>query len=162
MLPVSHFLLPYTPPQWDTSSACTSLSYDVSDKQLNLLQLSLRLLQGIRCQYCSDSVEKLPAKQETWVQSLGWDDPPEKGSSPTPVFFPGKSHGHRSLAGHSPCGGKESDMTKQLTYTHTHTHTIDQCVLGEIDEAILGKYNLPSSYGNQGCSKSQRTGAGSG
>ena len=25
---------------------------------------------------------------------------------PTPVFLPGKSHGQRSLAGHSPWGGK--------------------------------------------------------
>ena len=30
----------------------------------------------------------------------------------TPVFLPGESHGQRSLAGYSPCGHKESDMTK--------------------------------------------------
>ena len=24
-------------------------------------------------------VENLPGMQETWVQSLGWEDPPEKG-----------------------------------------------------------------------------------
>ena len=30
---------------------------------------------------------------------------------PTPVFLPGKSHGQRSLAGYSPWGRKESDMT---------------------------------------------------
>ena len=41
----------------------------------------------------------LPAKQETWVQSLGWEDPPEKGMQPTPVFLPGKFHGQRSLVG---------------------------------------------------------------
>ena len=29
----------------------------------------------------------------------------------TPVFLPGKSHGERSLAGYSPWGCKESDMT---------------------------------------------------
>ena len=32
---------------------------------------------------------------------------------PTPVFLPGKSHGQRSLAGTSPRGCKESDMTDQ-------------------------------------------------
>ena len=32
----------------------------------------------------------------------------------TPVFLPGKSHGLRSLAGYSPWGHKESDMTEQL------------------------------------------------
>ena len=26
-----------------------------------------------------------------WVQSLGWDDPLEKGWYPTPVLLPGKS-----------------------------------------------------------------------
>ena len=34
---------------------------------------------------------------------------------PTPVFLPGKSHGHRSLAGYSPWDPKESDTTE---YTH--------------------------------------------
>ena len=33
---------------------------------------------------------------------------------PTPVFLPGKSHGQRSLAGYSPWGRKESDMTERL------------------------------------------------
>ena len=26
-------------------------------------------------------VENLPAMQETWVQSLGWEDPPDKGKA---------------------------------------------------------------------------------
>jgi len=33
---------------------------------------------------------------------------------PTPVFLPGESHGQRSLAGYSPCGLKELDMTKVI------------------------------------------------
>ena len=33
---------------------------------------------------------------------------------PIPVFLPGKSHGHRSLAGYSPSGHKESDMTEWI------------------------------------------------
>ena len=33
----------------------------------------------------------------------------------TPVFFPGKSHGQRSLGGYSPWGCKESDMTERLS-----------------------------------------------
>ena len=37
---------------------------------------------------------------------------------PTPVFLPGKSHGQRSLAGYSPWGPKELDMTE-----HACTHT---------------------------------------
>ena len=34
---------------------------------------------------------------------------------PALVFFPGKSHGQRSLAGYSPWGCKELDMTEQQT-----------------------------------------------
>ena len=59
-------------------------------------------------------VKCLPAMQETWVQSLGQEDPLEKEMQPTPVFLPGKFHGWRSLAGYSPWGCKESDMTEQL------------------------------------------------
>ena len=33
------------------------------------------------------------------------------------------SHGQRSLAGYSPEGCKESDVTEANTHTHTHTHT---------------------------------------
>ena len=34
---------------------------------------------------------------------------------PTPIFLPEKSHGQRNLAGYSPKGHKDSDMTEQLT-----------------------------------------------
>ena len=37
-------------------------------------------------------VKNLPAMRETWVQSLGWEDPLEKGKA-TPVFWPGEFHG---------------------------------------------------------------------
>ena len=52
-------------------------------------------------------------------QSLGREDPLEKGMATlsTPVFFPGKFQGQRNLAGYSPWGCKESDMTEQLS-TH--------------------------------------------
>ena len=30
----------------------------------------------------AQAVKNLPAKQETWVLSLGWEDPLEEGSSP--------------------------------------------------------------------------------
>ena len=46
------------------------------------------------------TVKNLPAIQDTWVQSLGQEDPLEKGmANPLPVFLPGESHGQRSLAG---------------------------------------------------------------
>ena len=33
---------------------------------------------------------------------------------PTPVFWPGKFHGQRSLVGHSPWGCKEADTPERL------------------------------------------------
>ena len=32
-------------------------------------------------------VENLPGMQETWVQSLGWEDPPEKGMATHSSMF---------------------------------------------------------------------------
>ena len=46
-------------------------------------------------------VKNLPAVQETQVQSLGPEDPLEKGMA-TLVFLLGESHGQRSMAGYSP------------------------------------------------------------
>ena len=39
--------------------------------------------------------------------------PWRRGWQPAPVFLPGESHGHRSLAGYSPWGHKESDTTER-------------------------------------------------
>ena len=53
--------------------------------------------------------------QETWVRSLGQEDPWRREWQPNPVFLPGESHEQRSLAGYSPWGPKELDMTEQLS-----------------------------------------------
>ena len=39
---------------------------------------------------------------------------------PTPVFLPGESHGQSGLAGYSPWGHTESDMTERLTLSWAH------------------------------------------
>ena len=52
-------------------------------------------------------VKNPPAMQKTWVQSLGWEDPLEKGKA-TPSSI---------LAWRIPWGGKESD---RLTNFHFH------------------------------------------
>ena len=56
-------------------------------------------------------VKNLPAMQETGVRKNPW----RRQWQPTPVFLPGESHGQRNLAGYSPWGHKELDMTEQLT-----------------------------------------------
>ena len=50
--------------------------------------------------------------KETWIQSLGWEDPLEKEIATHCSFLAWKSQGQRSLAGYSPWGPKESDMTE--------------------------------------------------
>ena len=60
-------------------------------------------------------VKNLPATQETqetWVQSLGREDPLEREMATTPVFLTEKSHGQRILAGYHPMSHKELDMTE--------------------------------------------------
>ena len=57
----------------------------------------------------------LPTTQETWVQSLGQENPLEGAWQPTPVFLPGVSHGQRSRAGYSPWGRTEPDTTERLS-----------------------------------------------
>ena len=46
--------------------------------------------------------------QESWVWSLGQEDPLRRAWHPTPVFLPGESHGQRSMVGYSPWSHKES------------------------------------------------------
>ena len=58
-------------------------------------QLTSLVAQMVKC---------LLTMQETWVRSQGWEDPLEKEMAPTPVLFPGKSHGQGSLVGNSPWG----------------------------------------------------------
>ena len=53
---------------------------------------------------------------DPWVRKIPW----RRKCPPTPVFLPGKFHGHRSL-------GLQSMMQQKVrhnwVYTHTHTHT---------------------------------------
>ena len=72
-------------------------------------------------------VKNLPAMQETWVQSLGWEDPLENGTLPTLAFWLGEFHGQRSLEGYSPWGHKELDMTKRLSPPF-RVHRVDDAI----------------------------------
>ena len=64
----------------------------------------------------AQTVKNLPAMWETWVWSMGWEDPPWRRKwLPTPVFLPGEFHGQRCLAGYSLWGRKELDTTEWLT-----------------------------------------------
>ena len=60
---------------------------------------------------------------DPWIRKIHW----RRKWQSTPVFLPGKFHGHRSLVDFSPWGHKESDKTEHTcgracAHTHTHTH----------------------------------------
>ena len=80
-------------------------------------------------------VKNLSGIQETWVQSLGQEDPWRRKWQPTPVFLPGESHGQRSQAGCSPWGHKEWDMTEWLTISIEYSslcYTVEPCWLSTL------------------------------
>ena len=56
-------------------------------------------------------VENLPAMQEIWVQSLGWEDPLEEGMATHSSVLAWRITWTESLEDYSSCGCKESDMT---------------------------------------------------
>ena len=54
-----------------------------------------------------------------WVRKIPW----RTKWLPTPVFLPGKFYGQRSLAGYSPWGCKELDITKYPLPPSIEIHT---------------------------------------
>ena len=58
-------------------------------------------------------VKNLPATQETWIRSLGWEDSPGGGhDNPLQCSCLENPHEQRSLADYSPWNCKESDTTE--------------------------------------------------
>ena len=53
--------------------------------------------------------------QETQVQSLGQEDPLEKGKTTHSSILAWRIHGQKSLVGYSLWGCKESDTAERLT-----------------------------------------------
>ena len=90
--------------------------------------------------------------QESWVQSLGWEDPLEKGLATHSSILAGEFHGQRNLAGYSPRSCKESDATERLThrqYTNSLTNLIHHrwqvftsppCILTQKGASVWHRY----------------------
>ena len=89
-------------------------------------------------------VKHLPAMQETWVQSLGREDPLEKGMVTHSSILPGESHGQRSLAGHSKRSHKELETTEQLTLSCDVTSL--KTMLSISQQKKIELESLPGSY----------------
>ena len=64
-------------------------------------------------------VKNLPAVRETQVWFLGQEIPLRRKGQPTPVLFPGKSNGQRSLVGCSPWGHRvRQEVATEQEYSH--------------------------------------------
>ena len=74
--------------------------------------------EATRTSLVAQLIKNPPAMRETWVRTLGWEDPLEEERLPTPVFWPGEFHGL-----YSPWGCKELDMTERL-HTFLSMHSI--------------------------------------
>ena len=88
----------------------------IAPKWINILRNKLNK----RASLVPQMVKNLPAMQETQLWFLGQEDPLEKGMAIHKRFLPGEFHGQRSVAGYSPWGCKESDMTEQLKKKGDH------------------------------------------
>ena len=84
--------------------------------------------QYIRTSLVAQMVKRLSTMRETWVRSLGWEDPLRRKWQSIPVLLPGKSHGQKSLAGYSPWGHKELDTTEWLHFTLMQYIALYMCV----------------------------------
>ena len=60
-------------------------------------------------------IKNPPAMRETWVGSLGWEDPLEEGMATHSSILAWRIPMDR---GYSPCGRKESGMTERLSIVH--------------------------------------------
>ena len=95
---------------------------NVCTEQWNLLSLRRKeiLTHATTCGFPGGSVVKnLPASEGDTgdlgsTLGLRWS-PGGRNGNPLHLFLPGKFHGQRSLAGYSPWGCKELDMTEQLS-----------------------------------------------
>ena len=78
-------------------------------------------------------VNNSPAMQETWVQSLGWEDPWRRERLPTPVFWPGEFHGL-----YNPWGRKDKTRLSDFHFTQ------------EDPKAQGDEVACPGSHGKEG------------
>ena len=85
-----------------------------------------------RASLVAQMIKNLPARQETWVPSLGQENPLEKVMATYSSILPGESQGQSSLAGYGPWGRKESGTTERLTH-NTHIKAI--AVVREMDSS---------------------------
>ena len=75
---------------------------------------------------------------ETWIRSLGWEDPLEKEMVTHSSILAWESHGRRSLVGYSPWGRKELDTTERL-------HSLTSLIGGTCVKSVVTSPLLPTN-----------------
>ena len=90
------------------------------DKHINLKFVNLTIY--TRASLVAQVVKSLPAMQETWVQSMGWDDPLEKEMATHSRNLAWKIPQMEEPGRYSPWDHKESDTTEQLHFHHLYRY----------------------------------------
>ena len=78
-------------------------------------QILLLAIISLGAPLVAQTTKNLPAMKETWVLSLGQQDPLEKGMATNSTIPAWEIPWTEVLEGYNPWGCKESDMTEQLT-----------------------------------------------
>ena len=86
-------------------------------------------------------VKNLPAICETYVYSLGQEEPLGKGIATHSSIF-GDLHGQRSLESYRPWSHKESDMTERLTFSlsQVYRYIFLFIIISQLCETRAAKY----------------------
>ena len=85
--------------------------------------------------------KNLPAMWETWVQSLGWEDPLDKGKAITPVFWPGEFHGL-----YSPWGSQRVIYDKWLSLTHSLGEWLRASLIAQVVKNLPAMQETPVQF----------------
>ena len=97
-------------------------------------------------------VKRLPAMQETWVRSLGWEDPLEKEMAIHSSILAWRIPWTEEPGGYSPWSCKESDTTEQWT----HTQKVEGWRCGSGTDLKKGKSRKQESTRRLGWNKNTR------
>jgi len=74
---------------------------------ISALRRASQMVLGVK-NICASAGRLKRSRFDPWVGKIPW----RRAWQHTPVFLPGESHGQRSLAGCSPQGDTEADMTE--------------------------------------------------
>ena len=89
------------------------------DKQIKMICSNIsNNMASLVAQWQSGLIVRL-VRFDPWIGKIPW----RRKWQPTPVFWPGESHGQRSLMGYSPWGCKELDMTEATQHAYIKEHS---------------------------------------